>query len=264
MREPDLRGKTALVTGGGRGLGRATALALGRCGARVIVTARRTHEIESAAQEIERAGGEALAVPCDVANEDLVRTLFEAAGPVDILITSAGIIQPIAPVVQADPAAWSHNIAVNLKGVFLTCHYALPHMLQRGWGRIINVSSGSARGSTTGWSAYSAAKAGVEALTKVLAAEVGVRGVHANACRPGIIDTEMQVEIRAATEEQFGRENVARFHGYRDRGLLRPPEEPARLILWLLTPDADDVNGEVVVLDEAQWASRADLVPSGR
>jgi NAD(P)-dependent dehydrogenase (short-subunit alcohol dehydrogenase family) len=261
---PDLRTKSALVTGAGRGIGRATALQLASCGARVILTARGRGEIETAAAEIRSSDGNAEAIPCDVGRTEDVRALFAAAGPVDILINNAGVIAPIALLADADPEAWQYNIAVNLDGVFLTCRFALPAMLERGWGRIVNVSSGAARGTTAGWSAYSAAKAGIEALTGVLAKEVGDRGVRVNAVRPGIVDTEMQVEIRGSTPEQFTPENVERFRGYKERGLLRDPADPARLILWLLRPEADGHNGEILAIDDPEVAARVGLQPMGR
>ena len=264
MREPELGGRTALVTGGGRGIGRATALALAASGARVVVTARNRAEIEATAGEIARRGGEAVALACDVSRQEEVRRLFDEAGPVDILVNNAGIISPISPLVDADPGAWLQNIAVNLHAVFLTCHHALPAMLASGWGRIVNVTSGAAKGTTVGWSAYASGKACAEALTTVLAREVADRGVRVNAVRPGIVDTDMQVEIRSSTEEQFGSENLERFRGYKERGLLRKPEDPARLILWLLSPEADEVNGEVLAIDDPAVASRVGLAPMGR
>ncbi|HZU12981.1 MAG TPA: SDR family NAD(P)-dependent oxidoreductase [Chloroflexota bacterium] len=256
-----LDGKTALVTGGGRGIGRAVALMLADAGVEVVVAARTREEIEAVAGEI---GEKALAFPVDIADPASVRRLFDAAGPVDILINSAGVIAPIGPVARISPDAWRYNIAVNLDGVFYTCHAALPHMLKAGWGRIVNVSSGAARGTTTAWSAYSAAKAGVEAFTRILAGEVGDRGVRANSLRPGVVDTEMQVEIRAAPEGAFGAANHARFVGLHEQGKLRPPEEPATLIMWLLSPDADDVNGETVYIDEPAWAAKVGLEPAQR
>lgn len=261
---PDLNGKTALVTGGGRGIGRATALAVAGCGAHVVVVARTLEEIAAVEHEIEAAGGEASAIVCDVSDSVDVQKLFQAVPPIDVLVNSAGIIQPIAPAATVSPPDWLHDIAVNLGGIFLTCRYALPGMLQRGWGRIVNVSSGAARGTTVGWSAYSAAKAGVETFTRVVALEVADRGVRVNAIRPGVVDTEMQVEIRSSREEDFGTENLARFRSYKERGILRDPEEPARLILWLLTPDADEVNGEVLAIDDPEVATRIGLEPGGR
>ena len=264
MQNPDLHGKTALVTGAGRGIGRSVAQQLAVCGARVVLVARSREQLEAAAQEIRDAGGDARALAVDIADAAAVERAFRESGPVDILINNAGVVQPIAPAVDADPASWAYNIAVNLNAVFYTCHYALPHMIEQGWGRIVNVTSGAARGTTTTWSAYSAAKAGVEAFTGVLAREAGPQGVRANAVRPGIVDTSMQAELRVATEEQFGRDNLDRFRGYKERGLLRSPEDPARLILWLLTPEADDINGETLAIDDPEVAARIGLVSMGR
>lgn len=264
MNEPNLTGKSVLVTGGGRGIGRATALAVSRCGARVILTARGRAEIEAVAAEIGAFGGESTAITCDLAQLHDVRRLFEAAGPVDILINNAGVIAPIAKVVLSDPEEWLHNIEVNLVGVYLTCRYALPAMLERGWGRIINVSAGAARGTTVGWSAYSAAKAGVEAFTSVLAREIEGQGVLVNAVRPGIVDTEMQVEIRGSSAERFSSENVERFRGYKERGLLRQPDDPARLMVWLLSEQATEIHGQVLAIDDPEVAARVGLQPMGR
>ncbi len=264
MEQADLQGKTALVTGAGRGIGRAAALLLAGSGANVIVTARNREQIEATARDIRASGGAAVAIPADISKVADVEQLVRGSGVVDILVNNAGIIEPIAPVVSAPPDAWWQDIEVNLYGVFLTCHYVLPGMLDAGWGRIVNISSGAARGTTIGWSAYSAAKAGVEALTGVLAREVGDRGVHVNAVRPGIVDTEMQVEIRSSSEENFGHENVTRFRRYKEQGQLRKPDDPARLILWLLSPEAEDTNGEVLAIDDPAVAARVGLTPMGR
>lgn len=264
MNPPNLHGRTALVTGGGRGIGRATAYELALAGATVVVNARTTSEIDQVAQEIKAGGGEALAVNADVSNPDDVQRMFHTVGPVDILINSAGVISPIATVVDADPTDWLLDIAINLNGVFLTCHFALSTMLEKAWGRIINVSSGAARGTTTGWSAYSASKAGVEAFTKVLAHEVADGGVRANAVRPGIVDTSMQVEIRAANTEQMGSLNVEKYRRYKNEGMLRDPRDPARLILWLLSSEAEDLNGEVLAIDDPETAAKIGLTPVAR
>jgi len=264
MKEPNLRGKTALVTGGGRGIGRATALALARCGAGLVLTARSQAQIEAVAEEIRALGNEARAIRADISRQEDVEQLLEEAGSVDILINNAGAIRPIAPVAVVDPQEWLNNIAVNLHGPFLTCRYALPGMLKRGWGRIINLSAGVATGRMAAWSAYSAAKAGLETLTKVIAREVGDRGVRANVVRPGIVDTDMQAEIRETDERLFGRENLERYRGYKERGLLRDPEDPAKLILWVLSPEADDLNGEILAIDDPEVAAKIGLVPMGR
>jgi 3-oxoacyl-[acyl-carrier protein] reductase len=264
MRQPDLRGKTAMVTGSGRGIGRAAALKIANCGARVIVTARSVDQIEAVAQEILDRGGDAQSIRADVSRAADVHELFESSGDVDILVNNAGVIWPIARLADSDPASWRESIDINLNSVYNTMREALPGMLERGWGRIVNVSSGSARGTTAGWSAYSTAKAGIEAMTSVAAREVADSGVRINAIRPGIVDTELQVEIRSSSEEQFTRDNVERYRSYPDRGLLRPPEHPARLILWLLSPEAQDVNGELLLLDDAAVAAKLGLTPMGR
>jgi NAD(P)-dependent dehydrogenase (short-subunit alcohol dehydrogenase family) len=239
-------------------------VALARHGAKVIVTARDAEKIRAVAREIVSGGGDALALPADITREHDVCRLFEHAGQVDILVNNAGIIQPIALAASADIDAWFENIAINLGAVFLTCRFALPGMLERGWGRIVNVSSGAAKGTTMGWSAYAAAKAGVEALTKSIAVENGDKGIRANAVRPGIVETDMQAEIRQSTEEDFGRANVERFRSYKERGILREPEDPAKLILWLLSPEAENLNGEVLAIDDPEVAAKIGLEPRGR
>jgi NAD(P)-dependent dehydrogenase (short-subunit alcohol dehydrogenase family) len=261
MVEMWLDGRTALVTGASRGIGRASADALARAGARVIVTARDQTQLNTVAAEI---GNGARGIAADVSQPAEVDALFEAAGPVDILINCAGMIQPIAPLAVADREVWWRNLEVNLYGPYLTCQAALPPMLKAGWGRIINVSAGVASGRMASWSAYSAAKAGLETLTKVMALEVGQQGVHVNVVRPGIVDTEMQDEIRSTSAELFGRENLERYRSYKERGVLRPPEHPARLILWVLSPEADDLNGEILAIDDPETAAKIGLTPIAR
>jgi len=264
MQHPLLTGKTALVTGSGRGIGRATAEALAQCGARVVVTARNREEIEAVAVGIRERGGDAIAVPADITDRKSIERLFDRADGVDVLVNNAGIVGPISPLADADSVEWRRNIDVNLLAVFVACRLALPRMLEHGWGHIINVSSGAARGTTPGWSAYSAAKAGVEAMTGVLAAEVAGSGVRVVAVRPGIVDTEMQAEIRSSSEAQFGRQNLERFRGYKERGQLRSPEDPAQLIVWLLSDEAVDYHGRVVAIDDPEIAARVGLQPMGR
>jgi NAD(P)-dependent dehydrogenase (short-subunit alcohol dehydrogenase family) len=261
MNEVWLEGRTALVTGASRGIGRATAAALARAGARVIVTARDGAQLDAVAAEI---GNGARGIAADVSQPDQVDALFGAAGSIDILINCAGVIAPIAPVAVGDRELWRRNLEVNLYGPYLTCQAALPHMLEAGWGRIINVSAGVASGRMSSWSAYSAAKAGLETLTKVMAREVGEQGVRVNVVRPGIVDTEMQEEIRGTREDLFGRENLEKYRSYKERGVLRPPEHPARLILWVLSPEADELNGEILAIDDAETAAKIGLTPIPR
>jgi NAD(P)-dependent dehydrogenase (short-subunit alcohol dehydrogenase family) len=261
MNEAWLEGRTALVTGASRGIGRATAVALARAGAQVVVTARDGARLDAVAAEM---GNGTRGIAADVSRPGDVDALFGAAGPVDILINCAGVIQPIAPVAVGDRELWRRNLEINLYGPYMTCQAALPHMLESGWGRIINVSAGVASGRMASWSAYSASKAGLETLTKVLAREVGERGVRANVVRPGIVDTEMQDEIRGTSEHLFGRENLERYRSYKERGVLRPPEDAAKLILWVLSSEADELNGEVLAIDDPETAAKIGLTPMSR
>jgi len=247
-----LAGKVALVTGGGRGIGAATALALARAGADVALTARTEGEIQRTAEEVQQLGRQAIAVAADVSQPEAVQhvvnetlTRFQR---IDFLINNAGIIHPVGKVWEVDPETWRYNVAVNLVGVFLTTHAVLPHMLEQGNGRIINVSTGAARSVVPGWSAYCAAKAGVEHFTRVVAAELEGSGVTINAMLPGIVDTEMQAQIRQADPRRFP--ELPRFRMYKQFGMLRDPSEPAQMILWMCSPATEGMNGETLYLDD--------------
>ncbi len=258
-----LANQIAIVTGGGRGLGRATALLLAREGAHVAVLARTEAEVKAAADEIRALGVQSLPIVADVAYWPQVRKAVDAVldqwGRVDILINNAGIIDPISPSYRSDPELWSYNIDVNLKGPFYMIRAVLPHMLTERRGVIVNVGSGAAHNVITSWSAYCAAKAGIHHLTRVVAAEIVESGVRINTVRPGVVDTEMQRRIRNAREEDFGRTNLLRFRRLKEEGLLMPPEYPARLIVWLCTAEAADVHGQEVDIYESVWRERAGL-----
>lgn len=259
-----LKGRRALVTGGGRGIGRATSLALSAAGSHVVVAARSLTEVEAVSAEIVAAGGSSESTACDVADEVAVDNLFSKFGPFDIVINSAGIVQPIAPVTEVTFVDWRRNIGTNLDGVFLTCRRALPHMVRNNWGRIVNVSAGAAKGNQANWGPYSASKAAVEVLTKVMAAEANGREIRIISIRPGIVDTSMQQEIRDADESMFGRENLERFRGYLTRGLLRPPEDVAKLIVWSMSSDSDVASGDVLIIDDPVIAAKIGVTATGR
>ena len=192
---PDLRGQVALVTGAGRGLGRAYAEALAAAGARVGLFARSQAELATVAEQIHAAGGRALALPGDTTDPDAVRNtyarLVEELGPPDLLVCAAGVADPVGPTWEADPEAWWRTLEVNLRGPQLWAHAVLPGMLARGRGRIVNVSSGAGNVGLAYLSAYVTSKAALTRFTEVLAAEIGGRGVSVFAIEPGTVRTSM-------------------------------------------------------------------------
>jgi NAD(P)-dependent dehydrogenase (short-subunit alcohol dehydrogenase family) len=233
-----LDGRTALVTGGGRGLGRAIALALAAEGAAVAVGARSTHEVDGVAGELRDAGYRALSVPLDVALDssidNAVRRVADDLGSVDILVNNAGVVWPLGRLLAVDPATWEQAVDINLFGVVRCVRAVLPGMLERGHGRIVNMSSGAAAGrGMPAASAYSVAKAGVDMVTSNLAAELDGSGVLVTGVRPGVVGTSMQEYMRSLPREQVGDAFYERFHGMHERGELSGPEPAARLVAYL-------------------------------
>src|SRR5438309_2217700 len=179
-----LEHEVAWVTGSGRGIGRAIALAFARAGARVVVSARSIEEVGRVCEEIRVAGGEAFSVRCDVARDDEVQTAFELAldrfQRIDILVNNAGFVES-APLQRLDPALWARTLDVNLTGTYRCTRTVLPPMLARGKGRVINIASTAARVGYPYTTAYCAAKHGVLGFTRALALEVVAKGITVNA-----------------------------------------------------------------------------------
>ncbi len=252
--------QVAVVTGGGRGIGRAAAIRLADAGARVMVTARTESQIEETAEEIEAAGGTAGAFPADVSDWDAVRRLAreteDTLGAADIVVANAGVIEPVGDTWEVEPEAWAKNLAVNLTGVFYTVRAFLPAMVDRGAGVLVFTSSGAATHPVAGWSAYCAAKAGLDHFVRNLAAELDERElpIRAHTFYPGVVDTSMQREIRHTSKDVFS--GVDKYQRYHQEGVLRPPEEPAALIWWLVTPMAAEFHGRPVSIDDPQIRRR--------
>lgn len=246
--------KTALVTGAGRGIGREIALGLAREGARVAVLARSAGQVTETAELIRRAGGAGLAVPADVtdatARDDALRGIAEAFGPVDIIVNNAGVVWPLGPSAQVDVDAWSGSLTTNVVAVAALTFAVLPSMVKRGWGRIVNVSSGvvAAPARMIGGNAYVTGKAALEAHTLNLAAEVEGSGVTANVFRPGAVDTAMQEFVRTRDEAAIP-ELHRRFHDNYRNGRLITPEASASALLARLAGSATgavwDVNDDL-------------------
>ena len=200
---PDLAGRVALVTGGGRGIGKAIALTLAEAGAEVAVNYReRADAAEATAEQIRRLGRRAAVVQADVARapevDGLVDAVAQALGPVDILVNNAGIAEP-CEIEQLSEEVFARTLAVNLTSAFLCSQAVLPGMRARGFGRIVNISSGAARGAGVVGVHYNASKAGLEGLTRGYAARVVQDGVTVNAVAPSLIATEMIKPHRSAS-----------------------------------------------------------------
>ena len=249
-------GRVALVTGGGRGIGAATAKLLAQQGAAVALATRTEEEVTSVAAEISSRGGTALPLVVDVADEDSVASGFERVrselGPVTILVNNAGTPGVPLPVAATKPASWRSVFEVNVTGAFLCAREALPQMAAENWGRIVNVSSAAARHPVAGMAAYSASKAALDQLTRVLALEGRPYNIVTTGVYPGVIDTRMQEESRSFGSDLIGKQLHRMFQGYRDFGMLRPPEEPADLISYLCTPAAERLNGHIIRLEQLE------------
>ncbi len=249
-----LNGKIALVTGGGRGIGRAIALELAHAGCDVALLARTREQVEAVTAEIRALGRRSVALAADVANTQQVQqALIEirnTLGSLSILVNNAAVIEPTGPTAEVDPDVWAQSIAINLTGAFRLIHACLPTMLSQDWGRILNISSGvaTAPGMSRG-NAYTVSKAGLEIMTVNLATEIAGSGVTVNAIRPGLVDTAMQAHIRSQPAEQVGQKTFELFEtNYRD-GRLQDPTLPARLVVNLISTDA---TGEVISIYDAR------------
>jgi NAD(P)-dependent dehydrogenase (short-subunit alcohol dehydrogenase family) len=250
----ELPGKIALVTGSGRGIGRAIALELAQAGCDVALLARTREQVEAVTAEIQALGRRSIALIADIAEaRQLHQALVEARntlGPISVLINNAAVVGPIGPTVEIDPDGWSQSIAINLIGAFHLIRACLPTMLAQGWGRILNVTSavaiapGMVRGS-----AYSVSKAGLESMTINLATEIKGSGVTVNAVRPGMVATGMEEYIRSLPVEQVGPQIYEVFDTNYREGRVNAPTLPARLVVNLLTTDG---TGEVVSIYDAR------------
>jgi NAD(P)-dependent dehydrogenase (short-subunit alcohol dehydrogenase family) len=248
-----LTGRVAMVTGGGRGIGRAVALALGRRGAAVGVAARTRTQVEAVVAEI-AAAAPALALALDVADPAAVEAAAaqtrEALGPVDILVNATGIAES-APFARTDLGLWQRHLAVNATGPYLVTRACLPAMLERGWGRVVNVASVAGLEGAPYVAAYTASKHALVGLTRALAAEVAGRGVTANAVCPGFAATDLTWESARRISRTTGRsfeEAVRALAALNPSGRLVEPEEVADAVLALVGDGAAARNGEMVVL----------------
>jgi 3-hydroxybutyrate dehydrogenase len=251
-----LDNRLTLITGGGRGIGRAIALAFAREGASVVVAARSLDQIESVANEVRASGAIAAAVACDVADAASVQQMFSqirdqfGRGP-DILVNNAGIAES-ATVDKTSDELWQRHIGVNLSGTFFCTRAVVPEMMASEWGRIINIASIAGKTGAPYIAAYSASKHGVLGLTRSVALEVALKGVTVNAICPGYVDTEMTsraIENITAKTGKNTDDALAVLQRMSPQNRLVTSEEVAALALLLASEDGRGINGQAINVD---------------
>jgi NAD(P)-dependent dehydrogenase (short-subunit alcohol dehydrogenase family) len=245
MGDVDLSGKVAFVTGGGTGIGAAIAVAYAAAGAATVVIGRRPDPLESVVAQVEAAGGQALAVTADVTDLEATTAAagraLERYGRLDLVVANAGAAPPLGPVLDMTSVAWDEIVALNLTGVWNTAKATVPALVDAGGGAFIVIGSGAGRANSGGLGAYSAAKAGASALTRVLAAELRAARVAVNEIVPGPVRTPA---LSTLSGEDHGLEERVRAIGE----WLKEPDEVARLALYLASLPADGTTGQVFSL----------------
>ena len=247
MSEFSLEGKVAVITGASRGIGRAIALRLARAGAKVVVSSRKLEHVQAVADEVEAAGGEALAIQAHVGQADEVQALIaqtmERWGRIDVAVNNVGTNPHFGPLLTADEGQLDKILDTNLKGAFRMCKAVAPHMEAQGNGKIINVASIAGLRPSPGMGAYSVSKAAIIMLTQVLAMELGHANIQINAIAPGVIKTrfsQMLWQTPQIAGPILAHMPLARFG---------EPEDVAGLALYLASPASDYVTGAVFVVD---------------
>ena len=245
----DLKGKVVIITGARQGMGKADALLFAKNGAKVTVADISQEECQLVVEEIEKSGGEALAVKCDVASEkeveEMVKKTVDKFGKVDILVNNAGICQ-FKPFLEMTEEEWKKTLDVNLKGYFLCAKACAKEMIKHKSGAIVNIASvvmGQIGMGMAGLAHYSASKGGIAALTKTLALELASYNIRVNAIAPGAIDTPMAASAKA--DQKTLEQTLAVIPLHR----MGKPEEIASTVLFLTSDASSYITGSIVVVD---------------
>lgn len=250
-----LKGKTTIITGGSRGIGKGVASAFAKEGAYLILSSRTVSELEAAKGELESYGTRIEIFPADVSHPkeaaNLVDFALEKFGSIDILVNCAGIYGPIGFVTDIDTEKWIEAIHINLYGTFLCIKAVLPTMIKNKRGKIINLSGGGAVSPLPRFSAYSASKAAVVRLTETLAEEVKEYNIDINAIAPGAVNTRLLDEVLEAGEAA-GKNFITRAIKQKQEGGV-PPEKVAELAVFLASPQSDGLTGRLISLLWDNW-----------
>jgi NAD(P)-dependent dehydrogenase (short-subunit alcohol dehydrogenase family) len=247
----DLSGRTAVVTGSGRGLGRAMACALADAGARVVIADIVEPDREETLRAIESQGARALDVACDVSRAESVQAMVDRTlaefGHIDILVNNAGLAWR-KPLLEETEEGWNRMLGVNLTGLFHCCRAVGPHMIEKGYGKVINTASTSGMEGEIGYTAYTATKAGVILFTKTLALEWAKYNINVNAIGPGWFHTPLTDPL---TKDPVRLKEIMRGI---PKGRLAKPEEIGPLVVFLASKASDFMTGSVTFIDGGQLA----------
>ncbi len=255
-----LQDQVALITGAGRGIGRAIALAYAREGARLALAARTLSELEETANQVEALGAPTCVLPTDVTEqtevEEMVRRTLERFSSLDILVNNAGLAGPVGPLQDNDVSYWSRTIQVNIIGVFLCCRAALPVMISRDRGKIINLYGGRGRN----LSSYGASKVAVADITATLALELEGKNIQVNALSPGSIDTRMWEETRDAAQA-IGDVELFEYGRRVTTGGGESIERVAELAVLLASEASNSLTGRVIQAVSEDFSTLHQRIP---
>ena len=259
-----LDGQVAIITGAGRGIGRAIALAYAREGAKLVLAARSEPDLDESVATVTELGGEAISVRTDVTSqmgtERLARRTVERFGRIDILVNNAGTSGPIGPLQDNNIDDWIETVNVNLTGTFLVCRAVIPAMLEQGSGRIINLSGAGVANAWSNMSAYCASKAAVVRMTEVLAQELEDKGIMVNALGPGSVHTSMWEKMT----EQAAEAGAEFIHGLGQRVLSgggASIDDCAELAVWLASEESGSLTGRIISAAADDFRSLSPRIP---
>jgi len=258
-----LEGKIAVITGAGRGIGKAISITFAKEGANLVLLSRTLPELKKTAEEIRNLNRRALILKADVSNKEQVEKSIDLAvrefGTIDILVNDAAIQGTIGPLVDNDVKKWIETIHINLIGVFLCCRSVLPHMIKKRRGKIINFSGGGATSPRPYFSAYGVSKTAIVRLTETLAKEVEPFNIQVNAIAPGTVNTRMLQQVLEAGTAA-GEDELEHCKQQLESGGT-PAELPAALALYLASDESDGLTGRLISAVWDDWQNMTEKIP---